>query len=113
MPGPRYFVRTPKAGHPISLRGLADGLAKIENALRNMRCEGGSVVHSDHGVPTILPFGEDQMQSVVDFLASLSSMINPDYVLGKKVDPETDEVTYGWVPTVSHASQHQAMEEEE
>lgn len=108
--GYKYFKNRLKPGQPVSTKGFADGLAAIDNALGNMRCEGGSVVHSVQGVPTIIPPTFDFPEQMVEYLISLSELLYPDYVLGKKtVDGET---TYGWVPTVSHASQHEAMEEE-
>jgi len=54
----RFFKHRPKAGAPLSMAGIAEGLAKIEYALVNMRVENGRVDWSQLGAPTIC-FGDD------------------------------------------------------
>jgi len=51
------------------------------------------------------------LADVIDavMLALGTSMTNPDYVLGRKTTGGT--TTYGWVATVTHASQHPENEE--
>jgi hypothetical protein len=43
-------------------------------------------------------------RSVLDMIVSLAEILTPSHVLGKKT--VSGVVTYGWVPTVTHASQH-------
>ena len=43
-------------------------------------------------------------RSVLDLIMSLAELLTPDYVLGVKT--VSGVTTYGWVPTVTHASQH-------
>ena len=55
---PKFFKKTPKKGMPISLIGLADGLAAIEKALKTLSCRGGDVSWN-FGRPEIVPCGSD------------------------------------------------------
>jgi hypothetical protein len=55
----RFFpFRRPQRGKPISTRGLAAGLAGMDEALTGMRVENGQVVWSSNNIPTIV-FGDD------------------------------------------------------
>ena len=55
----RFFPVTPRAGKPLSMRGLARGLARLEFAFSNMRVDNGRVDWSEGlDVPT-LSFGDD------------------------------------------------------
>lgn len=54
----RFFKHRPRAGAPLSMAGIAEGLAKIEYALAHMRVENGRVDWSQLGAPTIC-FGDD------------------------------------------------------
>jgi hypothetical protein len=54
----RFFKLKPRPGAPLSMAGIAEGLAKIEYALVNMRVENGCVDWSQLGAPTIC-FGDD------------------------------------------------------
>jgi hypothetical protein len=49
-----FFKRRPQAGFPISMDGLADGLAAMDKALTRMSVEGGRVSWSGDGVPKIV-----------------------------------------------------------
>ena len=66
MQGPPYFKIEPRANQPLSVKGFANGLRRIANALRFMKCEGGDVVYSGHGVPTIRPFGGRNLEHELD-----------------------------------------------
>ena len=54
----RFFPVDPKPGHPISMRGLAEGIAKLGRALAGMQVENGRMIWSNLDVPTI-SFGDD------------------------------------------------------
>lgn len=53
---PRFFQRTPQRGKPLSTRGLADGLARMANALENLDCLGG-YVDWNGDYPVIVTYG--------------------------------------------------------
>lgn len=109
----RFFKNKPRAGKPISLRGLAEGLAKIERALDEMTIEDGQVVWSVGDVPhLIVGDGEgdltpEMLERIKDYVGGgvewpTELLSNPaKYVLCKDNDGEI-----GWVATCSHASQH-------
>ena len=59
----RFFQTTPLRGKPISMRGFAEGLRKIEFALEHMSVLGGRCDWSANDVPTIVPFAEDGSNS--------------------------------------------------
>ena len=108
----RFFDKKPQAGMPISLQGLAKGLAGMAYALEHMSVENGKVDWSIFGAPTI-SFGDDGDGSSPAFiqtiegvlLKSFGKMESPDYVLGRKSNG-----TIGWVETCTHASQHPESE---
>jgi len=55
----RFFpFRRPQRGMPISLRGLARGLAKLDDALSGISIENGIVEWSANDVPHLV-FGDD------------------------------------------------------
>ena len=55
----RFFpFRRPQRGMPISLRGLARGLAKMDDALSGMSFENGRVEWSANDVPHLV-YGDD------------------------------------------------------
>ena len=55
----RFFpLRRPQRGMPISLRGLARGLAKLDDALSGISIENGIVEWSANDVPHLV-FGDD------------------------------------------------------
>ena len=55
----RFFpFRRPQRGMPISLRGLARGLAKLDDALSGISIENGTVEWSASDVPHLV-FGDD------------------------------------------------------
>ena len=55
----RFFpFRRPQRGMPISLRGLARGLAKMDEALSGMTFENGRVEWSANDVPHLV-YGDD------------------------------------------------------
>lgn len=55
----RFFpLRRPQRGMPISLRGLARGLAKLDDALSGISMENGIVEWSANDVPHLV-FGDD------------------------------------------------------
>ena len=55
----RFFpFRRPQRGMPISLRGLARGLAKLDDALSGISIENGTVEWSANDVPHLV-FGDD------------------------------------------------------
>jgi len=58
----RFFKVTPKKGMPISIRGFAEGLAKLARALSNLSIVGGAVEWADD-VPTIVPYANTEMQT--------------------------------------------------
>ena len=95
----RFFQKEPKAGMPVSLQGLAVGLAKMARALERMRVENGSVAWSDGDIPTIM-FGDDGAGSSPQFIESLKEMLKdafgtietPTHVLCKNAAGEV-----GWV----------------
>ena len=107
---PRFFQKKPHAGMPISINGLAKGLAGMAYALEHMSVENGTVDWSTFGAP-VIRFGDDGAGSAPAMietikkamLDSVGTMESPDYVLGKKTDG-----TLGWVATCTHASQHPA-----
>lgn len=48
MAGPRFFKSTPRPGKPLSLKGLATGLALLEKALMNLSVHLGHVDWHGH-----------------------------------------------------------------
>ena len=66
----RIFQKRPQAGQPLSIRGLAAGLAKIDYALTNMAVENGSVEWSALGAPTLF-FGSDGAGSSPGFIRAV------------------------------------------
>lgn len=93
----RFFDKKPQAGMPISLQGLAKGLAGMAYALEHMRVENGRVEWSAFGAPTLM-FGDDVAGSSSD---SWGTVTNPTHVLGKDASGNV-----GWVETCDHADEH-------
>jgi hypothetical protein len=54
---PVFFKNKPQSGKPISMRGLAEGLAAIEKAVRGLSIKDGHVEWGG-GVPRIVYDGE-------------------------------------------------------
>lgn len=109
----RFFDKTPQAGMPISLQGLAKGLAAMAYALEHMSVTNGSIEWSLFGAPIINPSGggngttPEIVESARRFLESLGTIEDPTHVLCKNADGEI-----GWVETCSHADEHPESEEE-
>jgi len=59
-----------------------------------------TIAESDAGAITI----QQIARSGLDLLIEIDELLSPSHVLGKKVVGST--ITYGWVPTVTHESQH-------
>lgn len=70
----RFFPVTPKAGKPLSMRGLARGLARLEFAFSNMRVYNGRVDWSGLDVPT-LSFGDDGGGSCPQFINNVKEIV--------------------------------------
>jgi hypothetical protein len=95
----RFFDKKPQAGMPISLQGLAKGLAGMAYALEHMRVENGRVEWSAFGAPTLM-FSDDGAGSS-PALDSFGTISNPTHVLGKDASGNV-----GWVKTCDHADEH-------
>ena len=104
----RFFDKRPQAGMPISLRGLAKGLAGMAYALEHMRVENGRVEWSAFGAPTLI-FSDDGAGSSPAFIETIKQILldsfgtvsNPTHVLGKDASGNI-----GWVETCDHADEH-------
>jgi hypothetical protein len=72
----RFFKNKPRAGAPLALAGIAEGLAQIEYALLNMRVENGRVSWSQLGAPTI-SFGDNGAGTSPAFVAELERIYPP------------------------------------
>ena len=70
----RMFKNAPRKGAPLSLRGIANGLAAIDYALTNMRVENGRVVWSMLGAPTLM-FGDDGAGASPAFLEAIQNAV--------------------------------------
>jgi hypothetical protein len=53
---PKFFKKEPRAGRPLSLKGLAAGISRLAFAVENMDCAGGYIDWT-HGRPMIIPPG--------------------------------------------------------
>lgn len=93
----RFFDKKPQAGMPISLQGLAKGLAGMAYALEHMRVENGRIEWSGLGAPTIIVGDDGSGGSFGPF----DTISNPTHVLGKDADGKI-----GWVETCNHADEH-------
>jgi len=94
----RFFKHRPKAGAPLSMAGIAEGLAKIEYALVNMRVENGRVDWSQLGAPTI-SFGDDGHGSMPGGLTGVGGLPpggDQDQVLSKQSSADGD-ADWDWV----------------
>jgi hypothetical protein len=102
------LVAIPQPGQPA----LASWGGDVARAIRSMRLSGGpgirvTVSSSGTTISAIRQPSRPGASESADLLAqlgALAELLSPDYVLGKTVDGTT--ITYGWVPTVTHASQH-------
>jgi len=65
MSGPRFFKKTPRAGFPLSLKGLAKGLANMERALSMMSVHNGRV--DWHGYEPKIVLDTETSEAVGDF----------------------------------------------
>ena len=71
----RFFpFRRPQRGMPISLRGLARGLAKMDEALSGMSVENGRVEWSANDVPHLV-FGDDGAGSCPEFIRNVKEIV--------------------------------------
>jgi hypothetical protein len=71
----RFFpFRRPQRGMPISLRGLARGLAKMDEALSGMSIENGRVEWSANDVPHLV-FGDDGAGSCPEFIRNVKEIV--------------------------------------
>ena len=52
-----FFKNKPKKGHPISTKGLADGLSDMDRAMWNMEMADGSRINRDNPTRWIIPIG--------------------------------------------------------
>ena len=100
----KFFKKEPKQGQPVSTRGFAAGLQSLADAVEYMEIEGGYITWDSRNRPTL----HISIQDIDSVLEGLDDLTEPSHVLGKKVDG--DAVTYGWVETVTHASQHPEAE---
>jgi len=100
-------VKEPQPGSPIQASWGAD----VARAIRALRLSAGPgiLVTPGAGGTTISAIRPPRRPASDSFdllaaLGELSELLAPDYVLGKTVDGTT--ITYGWVPTGSHADEH-------
>jgi len=95
--------RLPKKGDPPSRRGFARDLAAVFYALENAEAVGGHWELTSFGaLRLVIERGGSGAQNILLLLPD--GLTSPTHVLAKKVDGDT--TTYGWVETVTHASQH-------
>jgi hypothetical protein len=109
----RFFPKALQEGMPISTRGLAKGLQGIAYAFEYMEIDGGYITWSGSNVPTLHIDLSASAAGPDGFFGGLTSMSSPTHVLGRKpVDANdlTKGYVYGWVETVTHASQHPEAE---
>jgi hypothetical protein len=102
-----------KPNTPLAKAGLRTKINRICQVLDNLTGSNGIDISRD-GWDWDISYnpGSDSGSDATDFWELLDGA--PDYVLGKKaVDPLdlTKGYTYGWVATVTHASQHPEAEE--
>ena len=80
----RFFpFRRPQRGMPICLRGLARGLAKMDEALSGMSFENGRVEWSANDVPHLV-YGDDGRGSVPG--AATDYPFGPEHPFGISID---------------------------
>ena len=104
----RFFKKKPVAGQPLSLRGLAEGLAKIDHALSGLTAENGSVVWSHNDIPTIR-FGDDgagNCPALIELIQQYGVPASMLYEPAKYVLCQDDDGNIGWVETCSHEGEH-------
>ena len=71
----RFFpFRRPQRGMPICLRGLARGLAKMDEALSGMSFENGRVEWSANDVPHLV-YGDDGAGSSPEFIRNVKEIV--------------------------------------
>ena len=71
----RFFpFRRPQRGMPICLRGLARGLAKMDEALSGMTFENGRVEWSANDVPHLV-YGDDGAGSSPEFIRNVKEIV--------------------------------------
>ena len=76
----RFFKVTPKKGMPISIRGFAEGLAKMARALSNLSIVGGAVEWADD-VPTIVPYADMEKRTYYVYREATAAEIADDETL--------------------------------
>jgi hypothetical protein len=63
MAGPRFFKTTPAKGQPISIPGLADGLARLERALMKLTVHNGHIDWRGYEPKIIVDSVQDQLEA--------------------------------------------------
>jgi hypothetical protein len=109
----RFFANQLQAGQTVNAEGFANGLQALADAVELMRGDGCYITWSALNIPTIHVDMSSSSSGVDTLFAALSTLASPTHVIGRKpVDPEdlTQGYTYGWVETVTHASQHPEAE---
>ena len=109
----RFFANQLQAGQTVNSEGFAKGLQALADAVELMQGDGCYITWSALNIPTIHVDMSSSSSGMDALFAALSTLYSPTHVIGRKPVDENDLTKgyeYGWVETVTHASQHPEAE---